>query len=162
MLARVGILVPTLLLGGCGGAVQPTHTFATTAPVAKGHLPCPPDDTSRVIALVNQARRRARLRMLGNDQHLARFAGSRSAAMASDRRLSHSGWEQALRRSGLTDDVLGENVAYNYDTPEAVMSGWLKSPGHRANVLRPVFKRIGVGCVIDPRGRRWWTQDFAG
>jgi uncharacterized protein YkwD len=115
-----------------------------------------------VVELVNQARRRGRLRMLGDDAYLARFATSRSAAMAADRRLSHSGWERALRRAGLTDDVLGENVAYNYDTPEAVMSGWLKSDGHRENILRPVFKRIGVGCVIDPRGRRWWTQDFAG
>ena len=162
MLARVTMLVLVLFVGGCGGVVHPDRTFATTAPIARGHLPCPPDDTSRVIALVNQARRRARLRMLGADRHLARFAASRSAAMASDRRLSHTGWEQALRRYGLTDDVLGENVAYNYDTPEDVMSGWLKSSGHRANILRPVFKRIGVGCVIDPRGRRWWTQDFAG
>ena len=162
MLARVITLALALVMGGCGGVAKPSPTSATTARIAKAHLPCPPDDTSRVIALVNQARRRARLRMLGNDQHLARFATSRSAAMASDRRLSHAGWEQALRRYGLTDDILGENVAYNYDTPEEVMSGWLKSSGHRANILRPAFKRIGVGCVIDPRGHRWWTQDFAG
>ena len=38
----------------------------------------------------------------------------------------------------------------------------MRSPGHRANILHPVSKRIGVGCVIDERGHRWWTQDFAG
>src|SRR5690606_26567305 len=141
-------LVLALVVGGCGGVARPNPTYATTAPIAKGHLPCPPEDARRVVELVNQARRRARLRMLGNDAYLARFATSRSAAMAADRRLSHFGWERALRRAGLTDEVLGENVAYNYDTPEAVMSGWLKSDGHRANILRPVFKRIGVGCII--------------
>jgi uncharacterized protein YkwD len=38
----------------------------------------------------------------------------------------------------------------------------MESPGHRANILRGDFKRIGVGCVVDERGHRWWTQDFAG
>jgi uncharacterized protein YkwD len=82
--------------------------------------------------------------------------------MAAERRLSHSGWERELRKAGLQDDSLGENVAYNYDGPDAVMRGWMESPGHRANILRAAFKRIGVGCVVDERGHRWWTQDFAG
>ena len=91
-----------------------------------------------------------------------RAADNRSAAMAAESRLSHRGWDAALRKAGLTDDALGENVAYNYATPEAVMRGWMQSPGHRANILRPDFKRIGIGCVVDARGHRWWTQDFAG
>ena len=162
MLARVATLLLAFMIGGCGSTVHAGRAHATTAPLAKGHRLCPPEDLGRVVTLVNQARKRGRLRMLGTDEHLARFASTRSAAMAAERRLSHSGWERALRRAGLVDEQLGENVAYNYETPEAVMSGWLKSPGHRANILRPSFKRIGVGCVIDGRGRRWWTQDFAG
>ncbi len=162
MLARVATLLLAFVLGGCGSTVHAGRAHATTSPLAKGHRLCPAEDLGRVVTLVNQARKRGRLRMLGTDEHLARFASTRSAAMAAERRLSHSGWERALRRAGLVDDQLGENVAYNYETPEAVMSGWLKSPGHRANILRPSFKRIGVGCVIDGRGRRWWTQDFAG
>ena len=134
----------------------------TTADLAPGHRFCSADDLSAVVQEVNVLRRKYGLRQLGNDTYLARFARSRSAAMAAERRLSHTGYEQALRQAGLEDDSIGENVAYNFDTPEAVMEGWLASPGHRDNILRPAYKRIGVGCVIDDRGHRWWTQDFAG
>src|SRR5688572_28574999 len=101
MLARLSSLVLAFVFGGCGGTVHASRAHATTAPLAKGHTLCPQDDLSRVVTLVNQARKRGRLRMLGTDAHLARFASTRSAAMAAERRLSHSGWERALRRAGL-------------------------------------------------------------
>ena len=82
--------------------------------------------------------------------------------MAVERRFSHRGWEHDLRQAGLRDDQLGENVAYNYESAAAVMDGWMESVSHRMNILRPAYTRIGVGCVIDERGHRWWTQDFVG
>lgn len=158
---RLGALGLAAVLAGCSlGAGSRAH--ATLAPLAAGHRICPSEDLSAVIREVNAIRRRKGLYSLGTDTYLARFATSRSAAMARDSRLSHRGWERALRKAGLADDTLGENVAYNYDSPAAVMRGWMESAGHRANILRPAFKRIGVGCVIDVRGHRWWTQDFAG
>jgi uncharacterized protein YkwD len=161
-LARAGSLLLAIITAGCGlGAGTRAHA-TTTGPLAKGHRLCSPEDVSAVIEIVNGIRRRNGLRLLGTDTHLARFASTRSAAMAAESRLSHGGWDRALRKSGLVDDQLGENVAYNYDTPDEVMRGWMRSPGHRANILRPAFKRIGVGCVVDARGHRWWTQDFAG
>lgn len=131
-------------------------------PAANGVRPCPATDASGVVQHVNDVRRRAGLRALDVDTNLGRIATTRSATMAAERRLSHQGWERALRKAGLRDDSLGENVAYNYEDPTAVMTGWMRSPGHRANILRQSFTRIGVGCVIDGRGHRWWTQDFAG
>ena len=161
-LARAGLLALVILATGCGlGAGARAHA-TTTGPLAKGHRLCPSEDLYAVIDIVNGIRKRSGLRLLGSDKHLARFASTRSAAMAAQSQLSHRGWERALRNAGLVDDQLGENVAYNYDTPDAVMRGWMQSPGHRANILRRDFKRIGVGCVVDARGHRWWTQDFAG
>lgn len=161
MTAPMGGLALAALMAGCAlGSGDRAH--ATTPALAAGHRSCPAAEASAVVRLVNDVRHRAGLRLLGTDTHLARFAAARSAAMADDRRLSHEGWERGLRKAGLADDALGENVAYNYVTPKAVMEGWMRSPGHRANILRPAFKRIGVGCVIDGRGHRWWTQDFAG
>jgi uncharacterized protein YkwD len=157
---RASTLALALVSTGCafGGDRGPTPLRA----MAAAHMSCPTEERNAVVALVNDIRHRAGLRLLGNDAYLARFAMARSAAMADDRRLSHSGWESGLRRAGLTDEALGENVAYNFDAPDAVVEGWMRSPGHRANILRPIYKRIGVGCVIDDRGHRWWTQDFAG
>ena len=154
-------LALALVTTGCGVAAN-AHALGATAPLAAGHTTCPDADLHAVTAQVNALRHRAGVHLLGADAYLAEVARSRSAAMAAANRLSHSGWERALRKAGLTDDTLGENVAYNYATPDAVMQGWLASPGHRANILRPSFKRIGVGCVIDAHGHRWWTQDFAG
>ena len=161
--ARTSILVLAILITGCGVGSSDRSLGATDAyAYATSSRPCPGADADAVVQLVNEVRRRAGLRPLAMDPKLASTAGKRSAAMAAERRLSHSGWERALRKAGLQDDSLGENVAYNYGSPDAVMRGWLQSPGHRANILRRSFKRIGVGCVIDERGHRWWTQDFAG
>ncbi len=161
-LPRVSALLLSVLAAGCSLGETPRAHATTTAALASGHQPCPTEDASMVVRLVNDVRKRSGLRLLGTDTYLAHFAGTRSAAMAAESRLSHGGWEKALRKAGLVDDALGENVAYNYATPEAVMRGWMQSPGHRANILRPAFKRIGIGCVVDARGHRWWTQDFAG
>jgi uncharacterized protein YkwD len=52
-------------------------------------------------------------------------------------------------------------------TPEAVVAGWMNSPGHRANILKPELKEIGVGYyfLADDTGKvnyhHYWTQVFA-
>lgn len=157
---RGATIVVAILLAGCG--LASSHAHANTAPLHARHRPCPADDLQDVVARVNEVRARAGLRHVGFDGALARYAATRSASMASVHTLSHQGWERGLRRAGFVDDALGENVAYNYATPAEVMTAWMRSPGHRANIMRGVFRRVGIGCVIDDRGHRWWTQDFAG
>ncbi len=56
----------------------------------------------------------------------------------------------------------GENIAYGYPTVRSVMSAWMKSEGHRANLLRPQFSHVGLGIKKDANGRRYWVQDFGG
>jgi len=133
-----------------------------TASVTHGHRACPRISGAQVIAEVNAVRRKSRLKPLATDARLARVARDRAAAMAASGRLSHRGWKRALRQGGVDGHLLGENVAYNYSSAAAVMRTWLDSRGHRANILNPRFRRVGVGCVIDARERYWWVQDFAG
>ena len=56
---------------------------------------------------------------------------------------------------------IGENLAAGYPTPEAVVAGWMASPGHRANILSPNFSEIGIGLAdgLAPYGT-YWTQEF--
>jgi uncharacterized protein YkwD len=56
----------------------------------------------------------------------------------------------------------GENIAFGYETPRALVSGWMHSAGHRANILNPHFHRIGVSGWRDTGGRTYATQDFIG
>jgi uncharacterized protein YkwD len=56
---------------------------------------------------------------------------------------------------------LGENIAAGYSTPESVMSGWMNSDGHRANILRDTFWEIGVGYYAGGGNYyHYWVQDF--
>ena len=56
----------------------------------------------------------------------------------------------------------GENIAYGYETPRALVSAWLHSPGHRANILSRHFHRIGVSGWRAANGQTYATQDFLG
>ena len=55
----------------------------------------------------------------------------------------------------------GENIAYGYGTPEAVMTAWMKSPGHKAAILRISSTHIGVGFYKAANGRYYWVQEFS-
>jgi len=55
----------------------------------------------------------------------------------------------------------GENIAYGYGTPEAVMNAWMKSPGHKAAILSPTATHIGVGFYKATNGRYYWVQEFS-
>jgi uncharacterized protein YkwD len=66
---------------------------------------------------------------------------------------------QMIRAFGLTYRTAGENIAYGYPTPQAVVNSWMNSEGHRKNILNPSFTQIGVGYVS--QGNHW-TQMFIG
>lgn len=58
----------------------------------------------------------------------------------------------------------GENIAAGYSTPEAVVQGWMESPGHCRNIMNPDFRVIGIGYAhVDSSSYgHYWTQDFGG
>lgn len=53
----------------------------------------------------------------------------------------------------------GENIAYGYTTAQAVLQGWLSSPGHRANIENPNWRAIGSGAATGS-GATYWAQTF--
>jgi uncharacterized protein YkwD len=54
----------------------------------------------------------------------------------------------------------GENIAYGYPTPQAVMTAWLNSSGHRANIENASYRAIGIGVARNASGTYYWTQNF--
>ena len=66
--------------------------------------------------------------------------------------MTHTGSDgsnarQRLDRVGYAWRAYGENVAWNQQTPAAVMNAWMNSSGHRANILNCAFTEIGVGVA---------------
>ncbi|WP_413104828.1 CAP domain-containing protein [Streptomyces sp. Inha503] len=120
---------------------------------------------SEVIARTNAERAAARLAPLAPDPRLTAAAQAHSDDMVARDFYSHTGpegqqpWYRA-RAAGATHRGVGENIACGQRSPEEVVRGWMNSPGHRANILKPDFTHIGVGHATGSRAGTYWTQVF--
>jgi len=122
-----------------------------------------------VLAATNAERAKAKCTALTMDDRLRTAAQVHSADMASYAYLSHTGHDGSdpvsrMRDAGYTiTPAIGwaENVARGYPSVEAVMTAFMASPDHRANILNCSMKTIGVGVARSVAGELYWTQDFA-
>lgn len=117
----------------------------------------------KVADLVNAERAKAGLDALIIDKGIESAALVRAKEIEtsfSHTRPNGSSFSTVLTENGITFRGSGENIAWGQRTPEEVMNGWMNSEGHRANILNPKFKKIGVGFYQNAEGRNYWTQLF--
>jgi uncharacterized protein YkwD len=117
-----------------------------------------------VIELVNQERAAAGCGPLTEDPLLRKAAQGHSDDMAARGYFDHTDPDgadpgQRITAAGYRWSTYGENIAMGQQTARSVMTSWMNSPGHRANILNCDFKNIGVG-IHDGAGGPWWTQNF--
>ncbi|MEU6089839.1 CAP domain-containing protein [Streptomyces sp. NPDC047085] len=99
---------------------------------------------------------------------IAPAAQRHTVDMAQDHYVGHTGSNGStmvdrFEAAGYTGwSSLAENVAAGQATAAGVVKAWMKSPGHRANILNCSLKHIGVGYVkaSGSAGGPYWTQDF--
>lgn len=116
-----------------------------------------------VLSQVNAARAQNGLSALTLDANMNRAANVRAAELAqsfSHTRPNGSRGLTALSEAGVSYRAAGENIAAGQQTAQAVVSAWMNSSGHRANILSTKFSRMGVGQVTIS-GRTYWVQLFA-
>lgn len=130
----------------------------------------------RVLDLVNRAR--AAPRYCGNrafnaarplrwNEALAEASRLHAEDMARYNYFSHSGRDgsdpaQRVERAGYRYRATGENIAAGPQNAEDAVAGWIKSPGHCANLMSPAFTEMGAAFAID-RGSEmgvYWAQAF--
>jgi uncharacterized protein YkwD len=98
---------------------------------------------------VNAARASHHLAPLHLDASLARAARAHTTEMLRGNVFSHGdfyGRMVAFHLSG----ILGENLAWgsgSYGEAQSIVQEWLASPPHRANLLRPGYRRLGLGLA---------------
>lgn len=119
---------------------------------------------TEVVRLVNVERAKRGLSALSADAELSRGARAKSQDMRDKGYFSHESPTygspfQMMKAFGVSYRAAGENIAYGYATPEKVVSAWMDSEGHRANILNASYARLGVGYVADGH---YWTQWFVG
>lgn len=114
------------------------------------------DYAYEVLALVNKERSKAGAGSLTMDKELLDAAMMRAAECTVS--FSHSR-PNGTSCFAICDKMYAENIAYGYDTPEAVMRGWMGSAGHRMNILNSSYNSVGIGCFYK-NGSKYWVQCF--
>ena len=114
----------------------------------------------RVVELVNEERAAYGLSPLTLSVQLSDGARLKSRDMRDNRYFDHNSPTygtpfEMMQSLGITYSAAAENIAMGYATAEAVVTGWMNSAGHRANILSEKYTHIGVGHVDG-----YWTQWF--
>ncbi|WP_028399396.1 CAP domain-containing protein [Ectobacillus panaciterrae] len=143
-------------------AIPDTVTPAPTPPTPSSNI-APIDSTlMQVVDLVNAERRKAGLSDLIMDTSLSSVAGTKALDMENKGYFSHlsptygSPFDM-LRSFGITFRSAGENIAKGQRSAQQVVTDWMNSPGHRANILNSSYTHIGVGHTT---GKNCWVQMF--
>jgi uncharacterized protein YkwD len=161
----VGIIPTTsgYIIAGADGSLRQMTAGTASAKSSCATSACPAGFTSAVAASVNAQRNAVGLGSLNVQGQLTWAANQRSVTQATTNTMSHDGWDTVIAASGYpSNGYLGENVAAGFNSPGDVMSAWMGSPDHRANILDPHYTDIGVGCSYSTSHVAYWTQDFGG
>ena len=98
-----------------------------------------------------------------------RRARDHSSTLLRTNVFEHGSFAERIALHGARGPAFGENLAWGTGrlaSAQAIVSAWMASPGHRANLLRPGWNRIGIGALngrfLGYRGATVVTADFAG
>lgn len=152
--------IPFLLMafvGSCAVAAPAAHAAAcASADVSPAAAPIGTTKAA-VLCLLNNERSGRGLAPLVSEPSLESAATHYSQTMVRQRFFAHvSPTGQTLRQRlaayiGSTDEfTIGENLAWGEGllaTPASIVRGWMKSAGHRANILNGAFAEIGIGIA---------------
>jgi len=119
---------------------------------------------AEVLRLVNIEREKGGLQPLnGGNIELNQAAQKRAEEIIvsfSHTRPNGQPWKDALKEYNVVHKMGGENVAKGHKTPEIVVTRWMASEGHKANIMNEKFNNIGIGVAADKSGVLHWAQMF--
>ena len=116
--------------------------------------------------LINRERAKQGITLLQISKSLIPIARSHSQDMAVQSELTHNSrdgktYSQRLQEAGLFFKGTGENIAFSQSfLPEAIHNSFMRSKGHRENILDPRFDTIGIGVFYNEGEGYYVTQDF--
>ncbi len=146
--ALAAVLGAALVLGACTAAPAPS-----AAPAATGWQ-------QEMLASVNAHRANAGLAPLTLCGTLNVAAQNQSNAQAAANRMFHANLSANANAAGYTGwRSLAENVAAGQTSTGQVMTSWMGSSGHRANILGS-YTHVGFGLAAGAGGVNYWTQSF--
>jgi uncharacterized protein YkwD len=153
---------------------KPSQTPITTAtPAPSSPPPVGGGGTNtqerEVLDLTNAARRQSGCGPLSLADSLVEAAGRHASDMVRRHYMDHTDPDgksafDRMEASGFHGSAMGENIAAGYDTAQRVFAAWMRSDGHRKNILNCNYNKIGIGYdpgqVKPDYGNGSWVQDF--
>ena len=123
------------------------------------------DAETQMLTLVNRARAENGLEPVEVDPTIRDVARAYSTTMFQQGFFAHIDQNGAtpfdrMRAGGATFRAAGENLALA-PTVQIAHDGLMNSPGHRANILNPRYRRIGIGVADGGMHGKMFTQNFA-
>lgn len=121
------------------------------------------DTELQTMKLINDYRISVGLNPLERINHISYKCEEHNEYMIANNVVNHNDF---VERSKNISDVLGakkvgENVAYNYKTPEAAVRAWLDSQGHKENIEGD-YTHFGLSVTTDAAtGKKYYTNIFA-
>lgn len=138
-------------------ALATALSVLATAP-AQARTPERTYESSASTATNNARVTRNRAKLKGN-ACIQRFAVRQARRMAARERMFHQDLGPVLRSCGLTR--VGENVAYGFPSGRSVVTrGWMRSAGHRRNILDQQYTVLGIGARRSKSGTWYAAQVF--
>lgn len=124
-----------------------------------------PSLEAQMLEMVNKERRAAGLKPLTMNADLTEVARAHSSDMLARGYFSHHSPEgkdafDRMRAAKISFRLAGENLALA-PTLKLAHTGLMNSPGHRANILRPQFAKVGIGIMDGGRRGIMVTQQFS-
>ena len=159
--SAVALLAVVALASAAPSSARPTLYLAPA-----GY--CSGNRVQVMLCLHDYARHEAGLPSLRGSATLMRAARAKSADIARCG-FSHSACGHAFSyradRAGYRWTRLGENIAFGTSSASvrAIFSAWLRSDEHRANILDPAFRDVGVGSrrgAVAGASARFWVAEF--
>ncbi len=155
-------IIGILILPGCQSinqilpALSPPTTLAKQPPAASSVAAQSTATTqmeAQVLQQINAIRAKQGLGQLRSNEKLTQVARNYSRRMAEQNFFSHTSpagdtMVQRVRSAGIFYVTIGENLFTCTNIPQPVpasVKGWMNSPGHRKNILRPEYQETGIG-----------------
>jgi uncharacterized protein YkwD len=142
-------------------APRPNPPAPSTAPAPSGGV------TTQVVTLTNAERAKAGCGPLAVNSTLTAVAQAHSQDMATHNYFDHNSQDgrspfDRMTAAGYQFSTAAENIAAGQRTAPDVMTSWMNSPGHKANILNCALHQIGVGYATSSSSQYgvYWTQDF--
>lgn len=118
-----------------------------------------------ILEQTNAERSTAGLGQLNQNSLLEQAAQAHAQDMAQNSYFSHTGQNGStpgtrITATGYVWQGYAENIAYGYGSVTALMTGWMNSAGHRANILTANLTEIGIGYALSASGQPYYVQVF--